>query len=111
MAHIFHISIGVDNCCALIELFPEKKLGFSDVVGFQNIARNIGVYYFRYQCADGSINEEGTTSINVSGVTDLVKDAMNTIIKNSNAKYPEAAKKMDSVSCLNDVKIESDLLI
>ena len=109
LSHIFHFSIGVDACCALVELFPEVKFGYSDIVGFQNIARNIGAHYFRHQCADGSMNEKGTTDIDVVEVTSVVNQAVKAITKNMRAKYPEAAKKMDPVTCLNDVKIEPSL--
>ena len=109
LAHIFHFSIGTDKCCALIELFPEVKFGYSDIVGFQNIARNIGARYYRHQCTDGSVNKEGTTDVDVIQVTSVVKRAVSDILRNVNAKYPEAAKKMDPVTCLNDVKIEPSL--
>ena len=109
LAHIFHFSIGSDTCCALIELFPEVKFGYSDIVGFQNIARNIGARYYRHQCTDGSVNKEGTTDVDVIQVTSVVKRAVSDILRNVNAKYPEAAKKMDPVTCLNDVKIEPSL--
>ena len=110
LAHIFHFSIGTDQCCALVELFPEARLGYSDIVGFQNIARNIGSHYFRYQCADGSVGKEGTTEVDTFEVTTIVLKAVKAILKNANAKYPEAAKRMDPITCLNDVQIDSNTI-
>ena len=40
---IFHAAIGEPNCCSVIELFPESNQGFSNIYGFGNIAKLLGM--------------------------------------------------------------------
>ena len=72
--HIFHMAVGESNCCALIELQPQGSFGFNKTQGFGNLARNLGIHYFRYVAADGRSSAEGTT-VDVSEVKALVERA------------------------------------
>jgi hypothetical protein len=60
LAHMFQMSIGVPGCCAVVELFPDEKFGYSDILGFANIARNLGIHYYKYQAKDDTATEIGT---------------------------------------------------
>ena len=89
LAHMFHMSIGSKFCCAVVELFPEKKFGYQDIHGYRNIALNLGVKYFRHEEKIGSA-EDGGSVLDVNAVRQLVLLAVTAFTKSS--------------SCLNDVK-------
>lgn len=87
--HIFHSAIGEKNCCALIELQPDHSIGFQSAWGYGNIARKLGMHYYRYEAAMGSTTEEGTV-VDLKIVKQLVENAITDI------------KTTDRI-CLNDV--------
>lgn len=47
-ANMFSTAVGHPNCCALVELFPDKKLPFHTIRGFGNLARHYGMHYYRF---------------------------------------------------------------
>ena len=60
--HIFHSAIGYDNCCALIEMFPDISVDLHlNYGGFSNIARLLGMHAYRYIAQYGSTDFDGTT--------------------------------------------------
>ena len=44
--HIFHSAVGQPNCCALVELFPDKSTPFHDIKLFGNLARMLGLQHY-----------------------------------------------------------------
>ena len=74
-ANMFHASVGSPNCCALIELFPDKTAPFHSIRGFGNLARHMGMHYYRYQAKSGESSIQGTT-VDVSEVSQLVRQAV-----------------------------------
>ena len=74
-ANMFHAAVGAPNCCALIELFPDKSAPFHSIRGFGNLARHMGMHYYRYQAKSGDSSLRGTT-IAVDTVVQLVQQAV-----------------------------------
>ena len=72
---MFHAAIGSPNCCALVELQPESKLGYQHTKGYMNLARLFGLHFYRYQSRDGLTGANGTF-IDIDNVTDLVRQAV-----------------------------------
>lgn len=48
VTHIFHAALGQPNCCAFVELFPDKTVPFHEIKGFGNLARMLGVHYYEH---------------------------------------------------------------
>ena len=82
--NIFHASVGNINCCAFVEIFPiddiNKRLNFHKIRGYGNIARHLGLSYFRYeanneqdQFIDG---KDGGTRLHVDKVINVIKEAV-----------------------------------
>ena len=67
--------LGSPNCCALVELQPESKLGYQHTRGYMNLARLFGLHYYRYQAKDGLTGTNGTV-IDIDNVTDLVRQVV-----------------------------------
>ena len=61
VTHIVHAAIGAPNCCALIEMFPDASTGFHTIWGFGNLARHLGMHYYRYEAKTGDTDVAGTT--------------------------------------------------
>ena len=76
--HIFHSALGAPNCCALIELQPEKRLGYQPAQGYANLAHMYGLHYYRYSAEDGSTNQNGT-AVNVSTLVILASEAVQAV--------------------------------
>ena len=72
---MFHAAIGSPNCCALVELQPESKLGYQHTRGYMNLARLFGLHYYRYQAKDGLTGTNGTV-VDIDNVTDLVRQVV-----------------------------------
>jgi Glycosyltransferase 61 len=87
--HIFHSALGAPNCCALVELQPDHSLNFQSAQGYANLARLLGMSYYRYEASDGRTGPKGT-EIDVERVTSLIKLAVNDV--------------RTQRTCLNDVK-------
>ena len=60
VTHIVHAAIGAPNCCALIEMFPDSTTGFHTIWGFGNLARHLGMHYYRYEAKSGTTDATGT---------------------------------------------------
>ena len=90
--HIFHSAIGEKNCCAFIELQPDPTIGFQSAWGYANIARMLGMHYYRYEAAIGLTSEDGTV-VDVNIIKQLVQSAIADIKKTKN----------DAV-CLHDIR-------
>ena len=76
--HIFHSALGSPNCCALVELQPEERLGYRQTRGYGNLARMHGLHYFRYSASDGRTGQNGTR-VDVKEVVSLVREAVATV--------------------------------
>jgi hypothetical protein len=76
--HIFHSALGSPNCCALVELQPEERLGYRQTQGYGNLARMHGLHYFRYSASDGRTGQNGTR-VAVKEVVALVREAVATV--------------------------------
>lgn len=76
--HIFHSALGSPNCCALVELQPEERLGYKETKGYGNLARMHGLHYFRYSASDGRTGQNGTR-VAVKEVVALVEEAVVTV--------------------------------
>jgi hypothetical protein len=87
--HIFHSALGKPNCCALIELQPDHSIGFQTAQGYGNIARMLGMHYYRYEASDGRTRREGT-KVDAQQIKVLAEQAV------------DAVKK--APTCLHDVK-------
>merc|ERR1719274_68072 len=82
--HIFHASIGHPNCCAFLEIFPiddvKKRLNFHDIKGYGNIARFLGLSYFRYDAVNENDRlvdgREGGTRLDIQKVTQAIEEAV-----------------------------------
>ena len=89
--NIFHASVGHPNCCAFLEIFPiddvSKKLSFHDIKGYGNIARLLGLFYFRYEAVNENDRfvggKEGGTRLDVVKVTEAVSRAVATVLTKS----------------------------
>ena len=88
--HIFHSAIGEDNCCALIELQPDHSIGFQSAWGYANIARMLGMHYYRYEAEMHKTTDEGT-AVDTDIIKKLVQNAINDI-------------KKDKFICLHDIQ-------
>jgi hypothetical protein len=75
-ANMFSSAVGHPNCCALIELFPDKKLPFHTIRGFGNLARHYGMHYYRYQANDGRTSTTSGTTVDIPHLTALVRSAV-----------------------------------
>jgi hypothetical protein len=75
LPHIFNAAIGAPNCCSVVEIFPERAKGFSDIEGFGNIARLLGMNYQRYVVDDGHSSKVGGSTVSLSALLPLIKEA------------------------------------
>ena len=75
-ANMFSSAVGHPNCCALIELFPDKKLPFHTIRGFGNLARHYGMHYYRYQANEGRTSTASGTSVDIPHLVALVRSAV-----------------------------------
>lgn len=46
--HIFHSALGQPNCCALVELFPDRTIDLHTAQGYGNLARMLGMHHYRH---------------------------------------------------------------
>ena len=76
--HIFHSAVGAPNCCALVELQPEKRLGYEETKGYANLARMHGLHYYRYAASDGRTSPSGTT-VDIGMVMALIQQAVSAV--------------------------------
>ena len=86
--NIFHASIGHPNCCAFLEIFPiddvEKKLNFHNIKGYGNIARLLGLSYFRYDAVNENDRlvggREGGIRLDIRKVTQAIDEAVTYVL-------------------------------
>jgi Glycosyltransferase 61 len=76
--HIVHSALGSQNCCSLVELFPDPTTGFHTIHGFGNLAKHLGMYYYRWEAPRGRTKAEGT-SVDVAAVKELVDQAVTSV--------------------------------
>jgi hypothetical protein len=69
--HIVHSALGSQNRCSLVELFPDPATGVHTIHGFGNLAKHLGMYYYRWEAPRGRTKAEGT-SVDVAAVKELV---------------------------------------
>ena len=91
--HIFHSALGATNCCALVELQAEERLGYKDTVEYGNLTRRHGMHYYRYNAPTGYTAHTGT-SVGVEDVVALVTRAVEAV--------------STSPTCLGDVRDTRD---
>jgi hypothetical protein len=78
MIHMMHMALGRPNCCALIEIFPQnRKLGFNEIQGHGNIARHLGIHYFRHVLS--STPSEAGSYLDIAALRDILGDAVRAI--------------------------------
>ena len=90
--HIFHTSIGTSNCCAVIEMFPtgvEVGKTFTGIRVFGNLARHLGVHYFRFENDPGMIGRNGST-LAVERLIKIVSLAVESVRTNPSCLRSEA---------------------
>ena len=76
--HIFHSALGAPNCCALVELQPGDRFGYTHTKGYANLARMLGLHYYRYGVSNGRTSSNGTT-VDVADVIALIQQAVDTV--------------------------------
>lgn len=76
--HMFHAPIGAKDSYAVIELMPDTSVGFSTIHGSGNIARHLGLYYYRYEAKLGSTTTSGTT-VDTDAIKALTMQAVHDI--------------------------------
>lgn len=76
LPHIFNAAIGDPNCCSLVEIFPEESKGFSTIQGFGNIARLLGMSYFRYVVHDGQSHKLDGSHVEMAKILPIIKNAV-----------------------------------
>mmetsp|Transcript_28755 Transcript_28755/g.40990 ORF Transcript_28755/g.40990 Transcript_28755/m.40990 type:complete len:219 (+) Transcript_28755:1022-1678(+) len=69
--HMFHMN---PNCCGVIELFPEEKMGFTSRVGYGNHARFLGYYYERIVAFQNSFFKSKGTFIQSSILAQAIQN-------------------------------------
>lgn len=79
IAQIFNMAIGEINCCGLIEIFPEKYMGFSEIIGNANIVKFLGMHYEKYQIESGGTNSQIGSTINIPTIINLIKNTISII--------------------------------
>ncbi len=89
--NIFHASVGHPNCCAFLEIFPsddlKNRLTFHDIRGYGNIARMLGLGYFRYDAVNENDRlvdgKDGGTRLDVKKVTEAIEVAVTYVLTKS----------------------------
>lgn len=87
--HIFHSAVGRQNCCGLVELFPDTSIEFHSAHGYGNLARMHGFYHDRLVARSGSTTPTGTT-VDVSAIVRLVEK--------------QSLQIRERATCLHDIK-------
>mmetsp|Transcript_6302 Transcript_6302/g.10503 ORF Transcript_6302/g.10503 Transcript_6302/m.10503 type:complete len:664 (+) Transcript_6302:51-2042(+) len=59
MASSMHMSIGTENCCGLIEIYPKGE--FTPILGHANMARKMGLHYARVDVSKQDSQATGAT--------------------------------------------------
>lgn len=78
VVHMAHMAIGQPNCCALIEIFPNnRKLGFNEIQGYGNMARHLGIHYFRHVVSTPST--ESGSNLDIEAIRDLLQKAVQAV--------------------------------
>ena len=83
MAHLFNTAVGEPNCCGLVELFPERSMGFGHITGNANMAGFLGLAYARYQVETGRTNPQAGTKVDIPVVVSTVTATIGEIIGHS----------------------------
>lgn len=99
-ANMFSTAVGHPNCCALIELFPDKKLPFHSIRGFGNLARHYGMHYFRYDSDEGKTSTTAGTTIDIPKLVALVKSAVQSVQEKPSCLNNATADTMDILSTM-----------
>lgn len=76
--HIFHAALGEPNCCALVELFPDRTIEFYAAYGYGNLARMFGFHHYRYEATMGRTTSDGT-EVDVNEIRELTTQAVNAV--------------------------------
>jgi hypothetical protein len=62
----------------LIEIFPQnRKLGFNEIQGYGNMARHLGIHYFRHVLSSPS-NKAGS-NLDIAALRDVLRDAVHAV--------------------------------
>jgi hypothetical protein len=91
--HMVHMSIGFPMCCAFVEIIPHIE-HFREVQGHGNMARHLGLHYFRHHVDVAPANRPGTpgTLLSADDVVTLITNAVKAVT--------------DTPTCLNDARIQ-----
>lgn len=57
IASAMHMTIGMPNCCGVIEIFPQGE--FMPIRGYGNMARRMGLHYQRFELSGGQSHGDG----------------------------------------------------
>lgn len=79
LPHIFNAAIGAPNCCSVVEIFPERSKGFSAIHGFGNMARLLGMYYYRYVVSDGQSDRHSGSTVDIKAIMPVLTDALRSV--------------------------------
>ena len=91
--HIYHMALGKQNCCGLVELFPDKTIEFHAAQGYGNLARHLGLHHTRY------VSPQHATTV----------DGTNVDVEEVAIKIEQVAEKVRvKPSCLHDVRDTRD---
>lgn len=93
----FNMPIGEPNCCGLVELFPDKALGYDGILGNQNMAKFLGMSYARYNVESKSAH--APVVVGVPPVVGVVQGMINVLTAGSGR------------ICLNDVKDSTNSIV
>jgi hypothetical protein len=88
LMHIFHMTIGKPNCCALIEIVPideKNRVSFHTIQIFGNLAGHLGVHYLRHDAdyENDRLIENSGMQLDVPQLVEKVKLAVEMVIFNS----------------------------
>lgn len=78
MASSMHMSIGEDNCCGVLEMFPSGE--FSPIKGHGNMARKMGLFYDRMDISADKSQGNGA-QVPVAALAKQVRDMMRLVQK------------------------------
>lgn len=93
----FNMAIGERYCCGLVEMFPDRSMGFDAIFGNMNMAKSLGMSYARYQVV--SAGPQAAASVNVQEMVEIVQSMI--------AVLTDGSERI----CLNDVKDSANSIV
>jgi hypothetical protein len=78
IVHSMHMSIGQENCCGVLEIFPKGE--FSPVRGYANMIRKMGIHYERIDISEQNSKSQGAI-VPLTTVTDKLSVLLTKVTK------------------------------